>query len=57
MATYTSVTSKQDAAAVSKIIKNLSATEDAGKAHPKQTLYYSPVLEYPLKVVSRHIIG
>lgn len=47
-------------AAVSKIIKNLSATEteDAGKAlHPKQTLYYSPALEYPLKVVSRCIIG
>lgn len=47
-------------ASVSKTIKKLSATEkeDAGKAlHPKQTLYYSPVLEYPLKVVSRYIIG
>lgn len=63
MATYTSVTSEQDAAADKSICykdnkKNLSAigTEDAGKAlHLMQTLSYSPIQKSPLKVASRHM--
>lgn len=63
MATYTSVTSEQDAAADKSSCykdnkKTLSAigTEDAAKAlHLRQTLSYSPIQESPLKVVSRHM--